>query len=219
LRQFARLCTSSPFISEFPSHHPVLPDELPDGIDQPPEKTELQDELRQQLLCVEEDNLDAQMELLRYFKQSHMLYFAAAQPGSWFNSAMGYGTLGYALPASLGASLAAPDRPVVCLIGDGGLHYTLGELAAIRAHGRPVIVICWNNAAFGEIRIAMEAEDIAPVGVELFAPDFRGLAEAYGFVAESPSGMDELPGMLRAAATRSLPTFICLEERIALGRD
>lgn len=147
------------------------------------------------------------------------LYFAAAQPGSWFNSAMGYGTLGYALPASLGASLAAPDRPVVCLIGDGGLHYTLGELAAIRAHGRPVIVICWNNAAFGEIRIAMEAEDIAPVGVELFAPDFRGLAEAYGFVAESPSGMDELPGMLRAAATRSLPTFICLEERIALGRD
>ncbi|MDZ7749900.1 MAG: 5-guanidino-2-oxopentanoate decarboxylase [Halofilum sp. (in: g-proteobacteria)] len=69
------------------------------------------------------------------------LYYAAPDHGSWFNSATGYGTLGYALPASLGASLAAPDRPVVCLVGDGGLHYTLGELAAIRDADRPIIVL------------------------------------------------------------------------------
>lgn len=145
------------------------------------------------------------------------LYFAAAQPGSWFNSAMGYGTLGYGLPAALGASLAAPDRPVVCLVGDGGLHYTLGELAAIRARERPVIVICWNNAGFGEIRIAMEAEGITPLGVDLFAPDFRLLAEAYGFVAASPSSLDELPAILHAAAARAEPTLVCLEERVVLG--
>ncbi len=79
LRQFVRLCTASPFIAEFLSHHPVLLDELLDGIDEPPEKAELQEELQQQLLRIEDGNLDAQMELLRYFKQSHMLQVAAAQ--------------------------------------------------------------------------------------------------------------------------------------------
>ncbi|HWK50839.1 MAG TPA: 5-guanidino-2-oxopentanoate decarboxylase, partial [Steroidobacter sp.] len=51
-------------------------------------------------------------------------YFGANAPASWFNSATGYGTLGYALPAATGASLAAADRPVVCLVGDGGLQFS-----------------------------------------------------------------------------------------------
>lgn len=145
------------------------------------------------------------------------LFFAAASPGSWFNSAMGFGTLGYALPAAMGARLAAPDRPVVCLAGDGGLHYTLGELAAIRAHDLAVIVIVWNNACYGEIRIAMEAEGVAPVGVDLFAPDFGKLADAYGFVAERPTDLDDLPDLLRRAAERREPTLIHLDERVVLG--
>ena len=60
------------------------------------------------------------------------LGFAAATPGSWFNSATGFGSLGYALPAASGASLGAPKRPVVCLVGDGGLQFTLGELGVPR---------------------------------------------------------------------------------------
>ncbi len=145
------------------------------------------------------------------------LYFAAARPGSWFNSAMGYGTLGYALPAALGARLADPERPVVCLTGDGGLHYTLGELAAIRAEEAPVIVIVWNNACFGEIRLAMEAENIEPTGVELFAPDWSTLAAAYGFVAARVDALDQLPDLLQAAAARVEPTLIELDEQIVLG--
>lgn len=145
------------------------------------------------------------------------LYFAAARPGSWFNSAMGYGTLGYALPAALGASLAAPGRPVICLTGDGGLHYTLGELASVRDQDRPVIVIVWNNASFGEIRIAMDSAGVAPIGVDLFAPDFGMIANAYGFVPETPGNLAELPGMLRTAAERREPTLICLEEHLVLG--
>jgi len=146
------------------------------------------------------------------------LYFAASRPGSWFNSATGYGTLGYALPASLGAALAAPDRPVVCLVGDGGLHYALGEIASIRDQDRPVIVLVWNNAGFGEIRLAMEGEGVTPVGVDLYAPDFEALARAYGYAFAAPEDLAALPEVLTAAASRAAPTLVRLDEARVLDR-
>lgn len=145
------------------------------------------------------------------------LYYAAPQPGTWFNSATGYGTLGYALPASLGAALAAPDHPVVCLVGDGGLHYTLGEIASIRGQDRAVIVLVWDNAAFGEIRVAMEAEDVTPVGVDLYAPDFEALATAYGCAYATANDLATLPGVLHEAAARSEPTIVCIDEQPMLA--
>ena len=100
------------------------------------------------------------------------LGFAAATPGSWFNSATGYGTLGYALPASTGAGLAAPERPVVCLVGDGGIQFSLGELAVPRDVGAWAAIVIWNNRGYGEIKTSMLAVDIDPVGVDVQPPDF-----------------------------------------------
>ena len=57
------------------------------------------------------------------------LYYDHDRPGGWFNSATGYGTLGYGAPAAIGAAIAAPGAPVVCLAGDGGFQFTLPELA------------------------------------------------------------------------------------------
>lgn len=79
LREVVQLCTASPFVTEFLSKHPVLLDELLDGIDEPPGKAVLQEELAQQLLRIDPDNFEEQMETLRYFKQSHTLQVAAAQ--------------------------------------------------------------------------------------------------------------------------------------------
>ncbi len=79
LREVVQLCTASPFVTEFLSKHPVLLDELLDGIDEPPVKAVLQEELTQQLLRIDPDNFEEQMETLRYFKQSHTLQVAAAQ--------------------------------------------------------------------------------------------------------------------------------------------
>jgi len=79
LREVVQLCTASPFVTEFLSKHPVLLDELLDGIDEPPGKAVLQEELMQQLLRIDPDNFEEQMETLRYFKQSHTLQVAAAQ--------------------------------------------------------------------------------------------------------------------------------------------
>jgi acetolactate synthase I/II/III large subunit len=107
------------------------------------------------------------------------LGFAASTAGSWFNAATGYGTLGYALPASTGAGLAAPERPIVCLIGDGGLQFTLGELAVLRDVNAWTAIIVWNNYGYEEIRLSMTAAGFEPTAVDVRPPDFGHLATAY----------------------------------------
>src|SRR6218665_237264 len=100
-------------------------------------------------------------------------------PRRWFNSSTGYGTLGYGLPAAIGAQLAAPDRPVVCLIGDGGLQFTLPELASAVEAGLAPIILLWNNGGYEEIRRCMRQRDIRPIGVDLYTPDFLLLARGF----------------------------------------
>ncbi|UYG09262.1 5-guanidino-2-oxopentanoate decarboxylase [Halomonas sp. M4R1S46] len=104
---------------------------------------------------------------------------AMPDPRRWFNAATGFGTLGYGLPAALGAALARPEQPVVALVGDGGLQFVLGELGTARDLGRPMALVIWNNDGYDEIRRYMSASEVPHLGVDLAAPDFRALAEAY----------------------------------------
>jgi acetolactate synthase-1/2/3 large subunit len=136
----------------------------------------------------------------------------APAPRSWFNSSTGYGTLGYGLPAAIGAKLAAPGRPVVCLIGDGGLQFTLPELASAVEARVPAIVLVWNNLGYGEIRKYMVARDITPVGVDPYAPDFVALARGFGCAACPVATPDDLAAALRDAASRTVPTVIEIRE-------
>jgi acetolactate synthase-1/2/3 large subunit len=130
------------------------------------------------------------------------LGFAAASPGSWFNSATGYGTLGYALPASTGAGLAAPDRPVVCLVGDGGLQFSLSELAVPRDVDAWLAIIVWNNRGYGEIKTSMLAVGIEPEGVDVRPPDFALLARAYDYAHKKIDSLESLQDALRDFALR-----------------
>jgi acetolactate synthase-1/2/3 large subunit len=130
------------------------------------------------------------------------LGYAAPRPGAWFNSSSGYGTLGYALPASTGAGLAAPDRPVVCLVGDGGLQFTLGELAVPRDVGAWTAILVWNNSGYGEIKTSMLAVDIEPEGVDVGPPAFEPLARAYGYVHRVVDSLASLEQALGDFAAR-----------------
>jgi acetolactate synthase-1/2/3 large subunit len=136
----------------------------------------------------------------------------APAPRSWFNSSTGYGTLGYGLPAAIGAKLAAPRRPVVCLIGDGGLQFTLPELASAVEARVPVIVLVWNNFGYGEIRKYMAQRDITPVGVDIYTPDFAALAKAFGCEAARVDDPRTLEAELRRAVSRDVPTVIEVRE-------
>jgi len=107
--------------------------------------------------------------------------FAAANPGGYFNSATGFGTLGYGLPAAIGASIGAPGRPVVALVGDGGLQFSLAELASAIEARVPVILMLHDNSGYGEIKSYMLARGITPIGVDILTPDLASIARAAGW--------------------------------------
>jgi|APEBP8051073178_1049388.scaffolds.fasta_scaffold00006_346 acetolactate synthase-1/2/3 large subunit len=101
------------------------------------------------------------------------LYYDHDRPGGWFNAATGYGALGYGPGAAIGAAIALPGVPVVCLIGDGGLQFSPAELRVARDEALPVTFLVWNNAGYREIADSMRA-----VGAEVIGCDPSPLALA-----------------------------------------
>ena len=92
------------------------------------------------------------------------LYYDHDRAGGWFNAATGFGALGYGPGAAVGAALAAKGAEVVCLIGDGGLQFSPGELRTAVDESLPITFIVWNNAAFGEIADAMRGANTEVIG-------------------------------------------------------
>ncbi|MFD7071494.1 5-guanidino-2-oxopentanoate decarboxylase [Streptomyces sp. NPDC059913] len=124
----------------------------------------------------------------------------------------GFGTLGYALPAAIGAKAADPDRPVVALSGDGGLQFSVQELATAVQLGLPLPVVVFDNGGYGEIRDEMAARGDRPTAVDLPPVDLPALARAYGghgVRADSPEALAEA---LRHALDTQGPTLITVPE-------
>ena len=133
--------------------------------------------------------------------------FPVSQPRRWLHP-VGYGTLGYALPAAIGACLAEGNRPAAALIGDYGLQFTLPEMAVAKELNLPLVLFLWNNSALGEIRDDMKRKQIPVQAVEQVNPDFQLLARAYGYEASQPANLDELASATKAALARSGPSLI-----------
>ena len=142
--------------------------------------------------------------------------YQAPKVRSFFNSSTGYGTLGYGLPAAFGAKLGAPDRPSVCLIGDGGVQFSMQELASAVEAGIATAVIVWNNSGYGEIKAFMAERGIPQIGVDIFTPDFIGLAKALGCEAVRPASLAELESALGASVKRKVPTVIEIRDSSAI---
>ncbi|MBP6862747.1 MAG: 5-guanidino-2-oxopentanoate decarboxylase [Neisseriaceae bacterium] len=138
--------------------------------------------------------------------------FEAKSPRQWFNAATGYGTLGYGLPAAIGAQLVDRTRPVVALVGDGGLQFSLPELATAVEEGLPLVVLLWNNQGYQEIKRYMLKHEIEPVGVDIYTPDFLAIATGYGCAATELGELAELPNIMAAALARSQPTVVLIDE-------
>jgi acetolactate synthase-1/2/3 large subunit len=108
-------------------------------------------------------------------------YYDFPQPRRWINSG-GLGTMGFGLPAAMGAAVACPDRLVCCIAGDGSVQMNAQELATCAQEGIPIKVFIMNNGYLGMVRQWQELFwDRRYSQVETGAyPDFVKLAEAYG---------------------------------------
>jgi thiamine pyrophosphate-dependent acetolactate synthase large subunit-like protein len=124
----------------------------------------------------------------------------------------GFGTLGFSVPAAIGAQLAAPRRQVLALSGDGGLMFTLAELASAAALGLSLPVVVFSNRGYGEIRREMAERGDAPVGVDLPPPDLPLVAQALGCAGISVTDGQALTEAVVAAFKRPVPTLIEVPE-------
>lgn len=108
--------------------------------------------------------------------------FPTHKPRTWISSG-GLGTMGFGLPAAIGASFARPGELVVCVAGDGSIQMNIQELATLFKHQLPVIIAITNNGVLGMVRQWQEMfhdERFSEVYLADSNPDFAKLAEAYG---------------------------------------
>jgi 5-guanidino-2-oxopentanoate decarboxylase len=133
--------------------------------------------------------------------------FPVSKPRTWLHP-VGFGTLGFALPAAIGAKFGVGETPVAALAGDYGLQYTLNELGTAVEHKLSLPIFVWNNNALGQIRDGMADAGIQPNSVTLRNPDFPALAKAYGARAEKPESLKALAKAIAAALAADGPTLI-----------
>ncbi|AXT84156.1 acetolactate synthase [Aeromicrobium sp. A1-2] len=124
----------------------------------------------------------------------------------------GSGTLGYGLPAAIGAKVAAPDRQVVAVMGDGGVMFTLPEIAAAAAEGMALPLIVIDNGGYGQIRKNMNLRGYDPLGVDFPSPDFAAAGRALGCYGMSIESPEQLSEELAKALVADRPTVLHVKE-------
>ncbi|MCO5149554.1 MULTISPECIES: 5-guanidino-2-oxopentanoate decarboxylase [unclassified Shinella] len=139
------------------------------------------------------------------------VYFPVDVPGTW-HFPVGYGTLGYALPASIGGAAGSPGRACLALVGDGGLLFTLQELATAVEQKLPLPIVLWDNDGLGEIADFMRARNIPEVSVRPLNPDFVPLADAFGCRTATPRSLEEIEDAIRGALSADRPTVILVRQ-------
>jgi acetolactate synthase-1/2/3 large subunit len=119
------------------------------------------------------------------------------------------GTLGAGFPTALGAKVACPDRPVVCMIGDGGFMFAVQELATAVQYGINVVTVVFNNEAYGNVlRDQMQMFNGRVIASELVNPDFMKLADSFGVGGARVRTPAEFGPALEKALAANAPSLI-----------
>lgn len=124
------------------------------------------------------------------------LYYDHDRPGGWFNAATGFGALGFGPGAAIGAAIASPGTPTICLIGDGGLQFDPAELRVAVDEKLPLTFLVWNNASYREIAEAMRDAQTEIIGCSPSPLNLAPLAAACDLAFAT---VPEDPAALRAA--------------------
>lgn len=121
-------------------------------------------------------------------------YYPFKNPRQWINSG-GLGTMGFGLPAAMGAAFAFRDKDIVCVTGEGSIQMCIQELSTLTQYGLPVKIICLNNQALGMVKQWQDMvydSRYSEIHYEDSLPDFVKLMEAYGHVGMRVTKKEEL---------------------------
>ena len=130
-----------------------------------------------------------------------------SRPGSYYFSAGG--GLGFGLAASVGVQLAQPDRPVVCVLGEGSAQYAITAFWSAVAYQAPVTFLVLRNEEYAILKWFAEVEQVnAAPGLDLPKLDVASVAEGYGVKAHRAKDRDEVAGALSTALASSQPELV-----------
>ncbi len=187
-------------IREWKDEHPLAP-----------EKSET--EIKPQHLMAEIDRLSGGRAIVASDVGQHQMWAAQLirfnEPRLWINSG-GLGSMGFGLPAAIGAQFARPDKLVFAIVGDGGFQMSIPELATIANHALPIKIIVMNNGYLGMVRQWQELfynNRLSQVELNSF-PDVEKLAGAYGFKGRTVEAVDEMPRALAEAVAEPGPYLL-----------
>jgi acetolactate synthase-1/2/3 large subunit len=143
-------------------------------------------------------------------KQSFPVYEPRTHLGSG-----SYSSMGWAVPASIGAKLAKPGRKVVCVLGDGDFMMTLEEIAICVTNDLPVVFVVQNNAGYMSIRGGQRkifdrhvASEFSRKDGSPYSPDFAAVGRAFGLEAFKVEEPGQLEGTLQRALEADAPTLV-----------
>ena len=151
------------------------------------------------------------MTMLAYWAAAH---FPAYEPRR-FLYPLGSGTLGYAWPAALGATLAAPGAPALAVVGDGGFLYGVQELATARQHDLAATLLLVDDGGYGILRKHQETSFGETYAVDLDQPDFPALVRAFDVPVETTTA-DELADALARALAADGPSVVHLPTQLEM---
>jgi acetolactate synthase-1/2/3 large subunit len=137
----------------------------------------------------------------------------------------GFSSMGWAVPAAIGAKLGAPDRPVVCVLGDGDFLMTIQEIGLCVTNDLPVVFVVQDNSGYMSIRGGQRKQTSRHVGTEFnrpdgtpYSPDFQAVGNAFGLNSWRVNSNSELESTLREAVESNRPTLVVVPtDRDAAG--
>ncbi|MFO8151017.1 MAG: biosynthetic-type acetolactate synthase large subunit [Trueperaceae bacterium] len=136
--------------------------------------------------------------------------FPTNRPRTWISSG-GLGTMGFGLPAAIGAAFARPGETIVCVAGDGSVQMNIQELATIYKHQLPIVIAITNNGMLGMVRQWQEmfhAQRYSEVYLADSNPDFAKLAEAYGIDGYNVFDRETAAKLVPEVLARKKPALI-----------
>jgi len=208
-------------LSESPAHHATLSAarkawwrQIREWKRDHPFDTPVSDtEIKPQHLMAEIDRISKGQAIVTSDVGQHQMWAAQLirfnEPRLWVNSG-GLGSMGFGLPAAIGAQFARPDKLVFCIAGDGGFQMSIPELGTIASNGLPIKIVVMNNGHLGMVRqwqTLFYNNRLSAVELDCF-PDAHKLAGAYGFKGRTIDKPSELVSALEEAVREPGPYLL-----------
>ena len=134
-------------------------------------------------------------------------FWRCYEPGTFLMS-NGLSGMGFGIPAAIAAQLVSPEKPVLAVVGDGGMLMMLHDLALIRELALPVIMVVLTDRSLSLIRVSAERRGFPPYGVDFTPPDFARIALAFGIASQRATSILAVRACVETALAKRIPFLI-----------